>query len=39
MSDWGLKRQVSSIDLGRTASEIKTTIGANPFGAKLLYKA
>ena len=26
----GIKKQVSSINLGRTASEIKTTIGANP---------
>ena len=26
----GIERQVSSINLGRTASEIKTTIGANP---------
>jgi hypothetical protein len=26
----GIEKQVSSINLGRTASEIKTTIGANP---------
>jgi hypothetical protein len=34
----GIERQVSSINLGRTASEIKTTIGANPLDLSCYIK-
>ena len=34
----GIKKQVSSINLGRTASEIKTTIGANPLNLSCYIK-
>ena len=34
----GIEKQVSSINLGRTASEIKTTIGANPLDLSCYIK-